>query len=373
MPLDSGTITFRVFENDSAASADELIAGLRSYLAPPLDKLEKDPIAGWCSTRFIGDNDVSEETCKSGRFVRAQLIKAEKKIPSALLKVYCKMEEITEMKARGVKFLNRATRAEIKERIAEELLPQMPPTLSAIQMVHDTESNRAYATATSDKQHDAFCVGYNRATRLKPVALGPESAAERMFQINVSEFEPQCFSPEEEEVLAVADEVGMDFLTWLWHFWETGDGEFKPAQGGKVGLMLEGPAVFHHEGGGAHEISVRRGLPLQSREAKAALLSGKKLKSVKLTMTRGEDVFSSTVNGRDFSFSSLKLALDRSSDADKYDPETNFQNRVNGMKFYTDTFFQLYGVFLKEITAPKTWEKTLDSMREWIANREELA
>ena len=373
MPFDSGTVSFRVFENDTSATTDEVLAGLKSYSAPPLDTLDKEPLAGWCSTRFIGDLDLSEETCKSGRFIRAQLMKAEKKIPSSLLKVYCKMEEIAEMNARGVKFLNRKTRSEIKARISEQLLPQMPPTLTAIQMVHDTESSRVYASAMSEKQHDAFCLGFNRATRLKPSALGPESAAERLFQVNISVLEPQCFSPDD-DVDAVANEVGMDFLTWLWHFWEVGDGEFKTPQGDKVALMLEGPAVFHHEGSGAHEISVRRGLPLQSCEAKTALMSGKKLKSVKLTLTRGEDVFSATVNGRDFSFASLKIALDsKAADESKYDPETNFQNRIGGVKFFADTFFHLYGVFLQEITAPKTWAKTLASMKEWISNREELA
>ena len=117
---------------------------------------------------------------------------------------------------------------------------------------------------------------------------------------------------------------------------------------------------------------MRRGLPLQSREAKTALMSGKKLKSVKLTLTRGDEAFSATVNGRDFTFSSLKLGLEDRDNATKYDPETSFQNRIGGVKFYADAFFHLYGVFLKEITAPKVWTKTLESMRKWIAEREEL-
>ena len=372
MPFDTGTVSFRIFENDTPATAEEVINGLRSYTAPPLDTLDKEPLAGWCSPRFIGDLDISDENCRSGRFVSAQLMKAEKKIPASLLKVYCKMEEIAVMKSRGAKFLNRKERSEIKERIKAELLPQMPPTLTAIQMVHDTESNRVYASAMSEKQHDAFCLGYNRATRLKPNALEPASAAERIFGINVSLIDAQCFSPDE-SVNAVANELGMDFLTWLWYFWETGEGEFKTQHGDKVGLMLEGPAVFHHEGGGAHEISVRRGLPLQSREAKTALMSGKKLTTAKLTLTRGDDAFSATVGARDFSFSSLKLGLDDKDNSTKYDPETSFQNRIAGVKFYSDAFFHLYGVFLKEITAPKTWAKTLASMKDWIANREALA
>ena len=372
MPFESGTVTFRVFENDVSATAEAVVAGLASYTAPPFDKIGKEPISGWCSPRFIGDLDVSEENCKSGRYVRAQLMKAEKKIPGALLKVYCKMEEIAEIKARGVKFLNRKERADIKARIKDELLPQMPPALSAIQIVHDTDSTRVYACASSEKQHDAFVLGFNRATRLKPLALTPASAAEQIHGINVSLIDAQCFSPDE-SVGAVANEIGMDFLTWLWFFWESGNGEFKTPQGDTVGLMLEGPAVFHHEGGGAHEISVRRGLPLQSREAKTALMSGKKLKSVKLVMSRGNDAFSATVNGRDFLFNSLKLGLDDKDDATKYDPETSFQNRINGIKFYTDAFFHLYGVFLKEITAPAAWSKTLAAMKRWIAEREELA
>jgi len=372
MPFESGTVTFRVFENNQSATAEEIVAALAKNTAPPLDTLDKEPIAGWCSPRFIGDLDVSGENCRSGKFVRAQLMKAEKKIPGALLKVYCKMEEIAVMKERGVKFLNRRERAEIKARIKGELLPQMPPTLTAIPVVHDTESGRVYAAAMSEKQHDAFVLGFNNATRLKPAALTPGFAAEQLFGVNVSLVDAQCFSPDE-SVGAVANEIGLDFLTWLWYFWETGKGEFKTPPGDNVGLMLEGPAVFHHEGGGAHEISVRRGLPLQSCEAKTALMSGKKLTSVKLTMTRGNDAFSATVSGRDFTFNSLKLGLDDKEDATKHDPETNFQQRIAGIKFYADAFLHLYGMFLKEITDSGAWNKALKAMRKWVAEREELA
>ena len=52
--------------------------------------------------------------------------------------------------------------------------------------------------------------------------------------------------------------------------------------------MLEGPLTFFREGEGAHEAVLRKGTPLNSREAGTALYCGKKLKRAKLVLAEGD-------------------------------------------------------------------------------------
>lgn len=371
MSFESGNISFRVYDVDTSTTASELIPQFADHVAPPIDTLGSQPISGWVTPRFILDRDINEDTCVSGGYVRAELMKAELKIPNSLLKAYCKMEEIAEMQARGVPYLNRQTRADIKKRISEELLPKMPPTLTSIPMVFDTSTSRLYAEAISETQQDAFCVNFNKTTRLSPVALTPETAAMRMKQVDFRDIPPQCFSPDP-AISITANNIGMDFLTWLWFFWETTDATFRIGHGADTppfALMLEGPAVFFLEGEGAHETALRKGMPLISREAKTVLECGKKLRKVKLVIAQGDAMYSATIDALDFSFRCLKLPKPET----PYEPQTAFQERMAGIQTFTNAFYHLYGLFLDQIGDGTKWMKTVSEMKAWITSRKTVA
>ncbi|MDD4060593.1 MAG: recombination-associated protein RdgC [Kiritimatiellae bacterium] len=364
MPFDTGSISCRLYDIDESLDAS-VIEEFAVNVVAPIETLGAQPLSGWVSPRHLLDREITRESCLLGSFVRADLLKAELKIPRTLLKAYCKIEEIAEMKARGVPFLNRQTRAEIKKRVEEDMLPRMPPTLTAVAMALDLSRRRIYIDGMSEKQQDAFCAAFRKTTRVAPVPIIPESAAMRLREIDVRQFAPQCFSPDP-EVTSTANNVGMDFLTWLWFFCEVRGGLFRTAAGApEFAAMLEGPAVFFLEGEGAHETSLRRGMPLVSREAKTAMESGKKLRSVKLTLASGKAMYSATVDGIDFGFRGIKLPKSET----PYEPEAAFLERMSGMQTYTDAFLHLYGIFLDELSAPAKWRKTLAEIKTWISNR----
>ncbi|MGI5870311.1 MAG: recombination-associated protein RdgC [Kiritimatiellia bacterium] len=365
MPFDTGNISCRIFDIDEPIDAS-VIDELAVHVVAPIETLDgPEPITGWVSPRHLLDRDISRESCLRGNFACANLLKAELKIPRSLLTAHCKMEELAEMEARGVPYLNRQTRADIKKRVVDELLPKMPPTLTAISMAIDLSRRRIYTDAMSAKQHDAFCAAFRKATRLTANEIIPESAALRLHGIDTQGLPVQCFSPDP-EVESAANSVGMDFLMWLWFFCETRGGLFKTApDAAEFAAMLEGPAVFLLEGEGAHEISLRRGMPLVSREARTTVESGKKLRSVKLTLARGKETYTATIDGLDFAFRGLVLPKPET----PYEPEEAFVERMNGVQTYTDAVFHLYGMFLKERIAPKTWKKTMDEIKDWIKTR----
>jgi len=366
MGFDSGAMMFRVYEVDESLDSSSLIKDFAKSAAPSIRNLGRDAISGWVGPRHLLDTDLTEANCLLAGYVCATLMKAERKIPDALLRATCKIEEYTEMQRRGVAVLNRATRKEIKDRIVEELLPKMPPTLTGIPIVADAKLNRIYAQAMSESQQDAFVLGFRNTTKMMPVPHTPDVLAMKLKRIDSRNLDPVCFSPKFEEVLA-SEGLGPDFLTWLWFFSETENGLISPKLSGlptSMGLLIEGPLLFYVEGEGAHEISLRKGVPTLGAEAKTALESGKKLRRAKMTLAHGNDQWSVMLDGMDFAFRSLKVPPGVPSD-----PLTKFQERMGYLETFLDVFYALYGHFLTLRSSRKDWDKTVTAMRTWIANR----
>jgi len=115
MGFDSGTMTFRVYEVQESMGT-EIIKDFAKNVAPPIKNLGRDPISGWVGPRHLLDAEITEANCLSSGFIRVTLMKAERKIPDALLRATCRLEEQMEMQSRGVAMLNRATKREIKHK-----------------------------------------------------------------------------------------------------------------------------------------------------------------------------------------------------------------------------------------------------------------
>lgn len=360
MAFDNGSVSFRLFYLQHAYDSG-LIDAFAQHAAPPISALNRDPITGWVTGRHLFDREITEEKCLFGPYLHAQLMRAEKKVPASLLRAYLRMEEDLELRAREADFLPRAVKAEVKQRVMESLLPQMPPTLSSIPTVVDFRNNMLLASALSDKQIDTLSPAFKETSGTLPILLTPETAALRRKQINANDLEPVSFSPDPALEPPLESTLGMDFLTWLWFAWEKEGGVYHLPDGREFGVMLEGPVTFFREGLGAHEAVLRKGTPLNSREAGTALYCGKKLKRAKVVIAHSDEVFSATM-GADFAFRSVKLPKgDQTGEAGK------FEERMLFIETFWTAWLSLYDRFLDLRTDPKQWPKTLEAMRKWVA------
>ena len=361
MAFDSGSVSFRLFYLQQSYDSG-LIEAFARNAAPPLASLNRDPISGWVTGRHLFDRDITEEKCVFGPYLHAQFMKAEKKIPASLLRAHVKMEEDIELRAREAEYLPRAVKAEIKQRVTDALLPGMPPTLSSIPAVVDFRNDLLIAAALSDKQIDTLSPVFKETAGTLPILLTPETAALRRKQINANDLEPVSFSPDDSLELPHESTLGMDFFTWLWFVLEKEGGVYHLPDGREFGVMLEGPLTFFREGQGAHEAVLRKGTPINSREAATALVCGKKLKRAKVVIGQGDAVFSATLDA-DFAFRSLKLPKGEQEDA-----IGRFQERMLAIETFWSAWLSLYDRFLDLRTDKKQWPKTLDAMRQWISH-----
>ena len=361
MPFESGSISFRVFHLDREFDSS-IVEDFARHAVPPIETLHTEPLVGWVGSRHLLDRDLTEEKILHAGYASLQLLRAEKKIPEALLRAHCRLEEEVERKARDVETLPRAVRAEIKERVRGELLPAMPPTLTGMPVCVDLRNRLVFAQAMNDAKMDLLTAQFREATGVTPRLMSPDDAALRRVRVNVNDFAPARYSPddglEDERELS----IGMDFLTWLWFAWERDGGVFTHDKS-QYGYMLEGPVTFFREGAGAHEAVLRHGAPLNSGEAFSALFCGKKLRRAKFILACGDALWSATLDS-DFAVRSLKLPK-----TEQADVVGRFQERMLHVERFLDAFLALYDRYLLLRADAKKWRAELVAIREWIGRK----
>ncbi|MCK5805375.1 MAG: recombination-associated protein RdgC [Lentisphaeria bacterium] len=364
MPFDQGNVTFRICALPQAMP-DDALERFAANAAASLEHVRDEPKWGWVSARHLLERRIDEETSVLGGHMHLCLRKAERKIPSALLKAECRMEELSQMAADGKETLGRKQRKTIKEDVTERLLPQMPPQLSGTYFTIDTSDNVLYVGAASEKQLEMFLGSFCDVIGFEPVPLVPEVVASEMFEIDPDSIPPLNISPEMGDGDA-AGTLGQSFLTWLWFFQEQRGGVLPQSKLGEFSLMVDGPLTFVAEGAGAFESVIRKGMPTVSAEAKAALTVGKKLKQAKVLLMRGQgEEWSLTLDADNFVFRGLKLP-----EGEAMDPHSVFDERMTNLYTFRKVFFALFQRFLKEMGDEGARREFQESAKQWVRDRD---
>lgn len=361
MAFESGSISCRLYYLQGRMPEDA-VRRFAAHAAPPLETLGAEPLSGWVTGRHLLDRRIEEDTAFVAGYLRLTLMTAQRKVPEALLRAECRMEELAALEAEGGAFLKRERRAEIRKQVYDRLLPTMPPTLKGIPLVYDRQSETVYAGALSDKQSDALTLAFKQAVGATLIPATPAAVALKRRRVNARDLAPCSFSPEFDDELA-SDSLGQDFLTWLWFYAETRGGLIRTDRG-EFGVLIEGPLQLVLEADGAYETILRKGTPLVSAEAKTALLSGKKLKSARLTLARGEEPWSARLDADEFLLRGLKLPPDQATD-----PVSRFQERMLRLDTFREALWQCYDLFLGERADGAVWKDVLREARAWVAKR----
>lgn len=363
MSFESGRVSMRVFSLAREWSP-EILPRFARDAAPPLESLNLEPIEGWVSGQHLLDRRIEEDnSLVASGYLHLNWMRAERKIPEALLRAHCRIEEEVEKRAREMSQLPRKVRAEIRAAVSERLQPEMPPTLTGIPMIADFRNRRLLGGSLSDKATDTLCQAIKRSIGETPVMLTPETVALRRKQVNVNDLHCQVFTPNN-EVEPGDWLLGDDFLTWLWFNWERSGGAFHlPGESQPLGYMLEGPLLFVHDAEGAHEAVLRKGMPLQSAEAGTALWFGKKLRRARFTLAQGDSVWQTTLDAASFSFGSMKVPEDK----DLFDPVGRFHSRLLAIERFLEAFMTLFDRFLDLRSDAAAWSKEIAAIHDWTA------
>jgi hypothetical protein len=358
MSFEKGSVSLRVFKSFTGdIPQKEAIEKFAANAIPSMDMIPSSGCLGWSTGRHLLDNNITEDSALVASRIRVTLVKAERKIPGALFKTECKLEELALMAARGVNYIGRAERKEIAQSIRDRMLPEMPPTLSGIDVVSTNDG--CYTTAISDSQMDLFVAEWRKTLGITAFGYTPTLAAKLLCNFDVLALRSTSFSP---TVLdsSLEQDIGTEFLTWLWYFSEICTGV-----NGEFAFMIDGPFTFVHEGEGAHEIIVRKGNPGISQEAKSALMAGKKLKKAKLTVVRDQEVWTCSIEGKTWSFNSLKVPKG----LEPLDPIGTFEERMQYINTFIGAVEDVFKKFMSIRIDEKNWNEEVLKIRQWVEEK----
>ena len=92
MPFESGTFSVTLFILPQELPED-YIDLLNANRAGSLELVKDEPEIGWASGRCLLDSQIEQSTVLWNNLIYISLRKAERKIPSSMLKAWCQQEE----------------------------------------------------------------------------------------------------------------------------------------------------------------------------------------------------------------------------------------------------------------------------------------
>ncbi len=333
-----------------------------AYAAAPLDQLKNDPEFGWTSGRHLMETKIDDQTAICGGHLYLNLRKAERKIPTVLMKTLCQREEQIYMTANETEFVPAKIKREIKLDIIDKHLMKMTPTLTGIPFVVDLASNMMYAGTTSQSQLDDLVCFFFKTTNVEPIHINIGTLCEDLG-IQEADLPSVQFSDKKSDDLTPA----RDFLCWLWYYNEKFGGRVSHDQFGDFDLLVEGPLSFAaaDEARGSDEVAIKKGgCPMRSAETKAALIVGKKLKKAKLTIVRGEDIWTCTFDADKVVFSSLKLP-----EGQEMENHTRFAERIQNLDIFRQAIQAYFTEFVNTVRS-SNWLETEKNLQTWALERD---
>jgi len=373
MSFETGTAALMICPLAKELPEDFLAGFIRNH-AGRLDDVKDEPVLGWVSGRHLLETDLNENNCVCGGHLYLNLRKAERKIPAQLLNAICRRDELALMQASDKLFVTRKERAQIKADAIEKNLMKMPPTISAMPFLIDRSNNVLYFGGASLAAFDTFVAEYLRALpECEPVPISVNELMIKLFQKNEADLPSLKFTSERD-----ADDEpmpGRDFLTWLWYCAEKEPEICKTKELGQVTLAVLGPLNFAFSPAkakdpelcGAGESVVKKGNPLSSAEAKAALQVGKKLRKAKIILARNDaEKWTFSFDADTFAITGLALP-----EGEEMELNARLEERVmflHQLHMMLEEYFRLFAASLLGDKLAATEKK----IRQWAENRDSL-
>lgn len=367
MSLTTGTAALRLFHLIRPLP-DNVAELLNANRLPALDSVKDAPVYGWLPGQDITPGrEVTSDTIRHHGHIMATLVRAERKVPTNLLRAYCRAQERNRLEAEGRQFLSRHDRQELRESILARLLPTTTPALHGTAMLHMQNSKFLFTDAVSTAAADCLVIHFRHAVGFAPEPIEPQTAARIFSRVDTRDWMPLAYGAIPAE--GCDNHPGYDFLTWLWYKSET-EGRVDTGAG-RAALLVEGPLKLVNTcTGGAQATALRKGQPVTSSEAKAALLAGKKLASATFSFAIGDEVFRATISGEDFTFRGLKLP---DAGPDAVDASTAFQHRAIKLYEFADLFTGLYASYCATRSVQSDASALQANMRIWVRERQAIS
>ncbi len=384
MSFASGGISFRRYQISGwpKAGMDEVaVASLKALAFGSLQETSADGTeVGWIAPTHLFDCEIELDKIIVGRFVHLAMRLDRLGAPPAVLRSYQRMEEEAALATSGQEFLSKKQRREAKEaaqaRAAKEAQAGSFRRITAHPLVIDLEDRILYFSSLGNGPHDKLLTLFTKTFNAR---LTPLDASEQAGRIAEQHGWARCFddaepvhlidSPTGDSGNGFDDHdrafLGREFLTWLWHTTETGDGTVSLAADGRTALpsdvsvmlskSLQLECDFHATG----RTGIYTDGPTLAPEARAAMALGKQPTKTGLVLAAGGEQYTLGFDAVRFTVSGLRLP-----EIEEPSPAARLEERCLHLTRCAALLDALYTAFLKERLSGRYAPK-LGELRSW--------
>ena len=325
----------------------ETLSKLNACAFGLIDNVRAEPRIGFAGYSHV-ESPVDEANAVCGGFLRFQLVKAVRKVPSSLLKNECRKQELAFMATNDTNHILSKERKRIKAEVIERLVMKMPPSISATEIAIDNKG-ACFIASNSAKAVDEIIALFFKATEVEIVPLSVNALATEN-------------GTQEGDIpyLGKTPNLSRDFLTWLWYFSDEFGGKLEGVE-----TLVEAPLVLsmEDEAKGAMESSVKKGgCPTASAESTAALRAGKKLKKCKISFVKNSQIWHGTFDADKLAFSGLTLP-----EGEAMEVNARFAECIGNLNELAG-FVRLY--FAAYLEKTKDIDSFSANMCKWVEERE---
>ena len=174
MPLMNGTVSFVELAVPIDTSFDESRVRSRAFI--DIDDTYDEVSIGWVNPTDMFSTAIPFLVL--GDYVVLSMRIDERKVPGALLKKLCAKEERRIRIERQVPKLSKGMRAEIKSRIATDLIRKAAPVTTTVDVVWSVNAGRVWIFSTSSSVTEIFLDLFDQTFKVIPEALPLEDTAD---------------------------------------------------------------------------------------------------------------------------------------------------------------------------------------------------
>jgi hypothetical protein len=388
MGFDSGSVSFRRFivSGKQPGQIDQdLLDRLAAHAFQERTIGRPDEIEyGWCGGRHVLDAQFTFEHNVFSEALFFALRIDTNKIPAELKRAYVQLEEEAAAAQNPSGFASKAQKKAAREsaqrKIDDELREGRHRKTKLVPVLWHLPSSTVFSPAGSTAAEKLMEI-FERTFDLQLQPLTAGTLAYRMMEErgqtrDYEDLRPTVFAPaphgddtlpEYPWVLKgpqPKDFLGNEFLLWLWHEADAGEGSIEIGETNSVSILFERMLDLDCAYGQSGRTTLRAAGPAVMPEAADALRTGKLPRRASLTLESGRDIFSLNFNAESFAIGTLKLPENEEADSAR----TLFEHRVELLRDLCQILGGLYDTFLTR-RAGGQWESHVTRIKSWIAAR----
>ncbi len=385
MGFASGSVSFRRFAvvGDQPEQIDQDLLDKLSEHALRIteDGVPEEAEYGWSGGRHILDGNFTFENNVFADALFFALRIDTNKVPGDLKRAYTMMEEEATAASNPSGFISKNQKRDVRDivrrKLDDELRTGRFRRSKLMPIVWDLPSQTLYCSANG-KALEQLMELFERTFGLTLTPLSAGSLGLRMLQPkgrrrDYEDLRPTRFvhgadgESQYPEYPWVAkgpepkDFLGNEFLLWLWHQAEVGDGSIRAGSKSEISILFDRSLDLDCAYGQSGKDTLRGTGPTRMPEARDALRTGKLPRKAGLVLDSDNMQYTLTFNPETFAVGAARLPDVEEAET----PRVVFEERISLLRDLCGVLDALFESFLAS-RASSSWEGQTSSVRRWI-------